>query len=192
MSQLARRVYEDMPATMGWPSPPEDEGVFDATLAPNRSLRNVGFLVLMATLIVMSFSAGLVFFMMGAWPVIGFFGLDILLVWLAFKISYRQGRLMERVHVSPARVTVVRRHPAGHVQHWLMPTYWARVLVDDPVVHESQVRLVNQGKTLILGAFLSPPERAEFAEALRRALDAARDVRWEVEGDVADGSALPS
>lgn len=167
-----------MPATVGWPPQPEGVALLDAELTPNRSLHNVGFLVLMATLVVMSFSAGLVFLLMGAWPVMGFFGLDVLLVWLAFRLSYRQGRLRERVRVTADAVTVMRQQPTGHVQHWTLSPIWARVAIEDPVEHESLVRLTSHGKTLVLGAFLSPDERGAFAKALKAALSAARDVRF--------------
>ena len=74
-----------------------DDCFFDAVMAPNRSLPNSGFFMVMAV-VVSVYLAGSVFFLsLGAWPVICFFGLDILLVWGAFKLSYRQGRLRERV-----------------------------------------------------------------------------------------------
>lgn len=184
----SRQRYEDMPAVMGWPDEPAGEALLDATLAPNRSLPNVGFWALMAAILAITTTAGAYFLSKGAWPVVGFFGLDVLLVWLAFRLSYRQGRLRERVHVSAERLTVVRQHPTGHVQHWLLSPFWARVHLDDPEEHHSRVRVVSHGKTLILGAFLSPEERVDFATSLSRALNRARDVRHEDDG----GSLAPA
>ncbi len=146
----------------------------DAVLAPNRSLPNVGYYALMLAVIGLAFVAGLFYVRMGAWPVLGFFGLDIFLIWLAFRVSYRQGRLRERVRVTRDRIDVERRHPTGHVQRWRMATLWTQVEIEDPVRHDSQVCVRHAGKTLILGAFLSPPERQDFAAALRGAIAAAR------------------
>lgn len=183
MSALGRR-FEDMPAAVGWPQEPTGDALLDATLRPNRSLPNLGFIALMVAIVAVTSSAGLYFWLQGAWPVVGFFGLDVFLVWLAFRLSYRQGRLRERVHVTTDQLTVVRQHPTGHAQHWVLSPFWARVQVVDPQEHDNQVRVVSHGKTLILGAFLSPDERLDFAASLSLALNRARDARFDGEGDV--------
>ena len=147
---------------------------FEATLFPNRSLPNAGFIAVMAIVIGVNLTLGLYFYSLGAWPVLGFCGLDIFLVWLAFKISYRQGRLHERVRLSADALDVSRVLPSGHETRWRLQPFWTRVDIDYPEEHEATVRIVSKGRTLILGAFLSPPERVAFAGALRSALDKAR------------------
>ncbi len=148
--------------------------LFDAVLYPNRSLRSGGFAVVMGIVIAVNLLLGGYFFSIGAWPVLGFCGLDIVIVWLAFKLNYRQGRLRERVRVTKEEMLVARVLPSGHETRWRLQPYWTRVAIDRPVGHESQVRVTSKGKTLILGAFLSPEERARFAEALSGALGRAR------------------
>ena len=148
--------------------------VFDAVLRPNRSLPNSGFIAVMAAVCIVNFFAGLVFFLQGAWPVIGFCGLDILLVWGAFKLSYRQGRLRERVVVTPEALTVQRILPSGHETRWSLQPYWTRLALERAGEHDARVRLVSHGRSLFLGAFLAPEEREEFGRALKTALDAAR------------------
>jgi uncharacterized membrane protein len=157
------------------PEEASDEGaLFDAFLYPNRSLPNTGFAALMAVVIAVNLFLGLTFFAMGAWPILGFCGLDVFLVWLAFKLSYRQGRLHERVRVAPGEMWVSRVLPSGHETRWRLQPHWTRVSIEKPVKHESQVRVTSKGRTLILGSFLSPRERGEFAEALAAALHRAR------------------
>lgn len=148
--------------------------LFDAVLSPNRSLPNAGFVAVMSVVIGANFLFGMYFYAIGAWPVIGFCGLDVFLVWLAFKLSYRQGRLRERVRVTKDDVWVARVLPSGHETRWRLQPYWTRVQIDRPVRHESQVRVTSKGETLILGSFLSPEERGDFAEALAGALGRAR------------------
>lgn len=148
---------------------------FDAVLFPHRSLPNHGFALVMGVVIAANVVFGSYFYAIGAWPVLGFCGLDIVLVWLAFKLSYRQGRLRERVRVTDRDMWVARVLPSGHETRWRLQPYWTRVLIDRPVRHDSQVRVVSKGETLILGSFLSPDERGGFAEALAHALGRARD-----------------
>ncbi len=172
-------VFEDMaPAERGRASdlgPQEVAGAaaFDAALHPNRSLPNAGFLAVMAIVIGANIVFGVYFFSIGAWPVLGFCGLDVFLVWLAFKLSYRQGRLHERVRIDNGGLRVSRVLPSGHESRWTIEPFWARVVIDNPGAHEARVRIVSKGRSLVLGAFLSPDERMSFARALSAALSAA-------------------
>ncbi len=146
------------------------DGAFEALLYPNRSLPNVGFAMVMAVVIGANVVFGAYFYAIGAWPVLGFCGLDVFLVWLAFKISYRQGRLHERIRIDGEEMWVSRVLPSGHETRWRLEPFWTQVLIDDPVRHESQLQLRSKGRSLVVGAFLSPPERGELAEAISKAL----------------------
>lgn len=158
------------------PETGDDAALFDAILYPNRSLPNAGFLTVMTVVIGVNLTLGLAFYLKGAWPLLGFCGLDVFLVWLAFRLSYRQGRLHERVRVGPDVMWVSRVLPSGHETRWRLHPFWTRVSIERPVRHESQVRVTSKGRTLILGAFLSPKERGEFARALEAALMRARSA----------------
>lgn len=147
---------------------------FDALLFPNRSLPNAGFVAVMAIVIGVNVTLGTVFFAIGAWPVLGFCGLDILLVWIAFKLSYRQGRLHERVRVTDDALWVSRVLPSGHESRWRLDPYWTSLSIRRPIDEESQVKLRTKGRTLVVGSFLSPKERGDFADALSAAIAGAR------------------
>jgi len=170
------------PETRGWASTAsglddveaDDTSLFDAVLSPNRSLPNSGFYAVMTIVIASNLFFGTYFYLIGAWPVLGFCGLDVFLVWLAFKISYRQGRLRERVRITKDDMWVARVLPSGHETRWRLQPFWTSVEVDRPIRHESKVRVISKGKTLILGSFLSPEERGRFADALSGALGRAR------------------
>src|SRR4030088_2436456 len=101
--------------------------LFSALLTPHRSLNRTGFLVLMAFLSVVSFAAGLAFLLMGAWPVVGFFGLDILLVYRAFRVNFRRGRATEEISVTPSELRVRRVSHRGHVVEWVLNPLWVRL-----------------------------------------------------------------
>ena len=169
---------------MGQPSPHETDDahsvgspdaavLFDAVLAPNRSLGRAGFVAVMAGVIVVSVGLGTHFMLQGAWPVFGFFGLDIVLLYLAFRLSYRSGRLRETIRVTANEVVVRRIAPNGRVTEWRFNPYWLRVALDDPVEHHSQIVLTSHGRSLVIGQFLAPEERASLVKALRDALGEA-------------------
>lgn len=147
-----------------------DEAIFDAILYPNRSLPNAGFLAVMGVVIGANILFGIYFFSIGAWPVIGFCGLDVFLVWLAFRLSYRQGRLRERIVLRDGDMRVMRVLPSGHESRWRLQPRWARVVIDREGEHEAQVRVVSKGRSLVLGSFLSPEERVTFGRSLADAV----------------------
>lgn len=168
-------VIEDMPPAekgraLGPIPAPERDAEFDAVLYPNRSLPDAGFLAVMSIVIAANIVFGVYFYSIGAWPVIGFCGIDVALVYLAFKLSYRQGRLHERVRIAAGDMRVSRVLPSGHESRWRIEPFYARVVIDNPDAHEARVRVVSRGRSLVLGAFLSPEERMTFAAALSAAL----------------------
>lgn len=149
---------------------------FDAVLHPHRSLGRTGFLVLMGAVALAATVVSLGFLLLGAWPVAGFCGLDVLLLFWAFRASYRSARLYERVRLTGEELTVHRVAWRQPERRWRFQPYWLRVRMDDPPEHESQVRLCSHGRSVTVGAFLTPDERLAFANALRDALRAWRSA----------------
>jgi uncharacterized membrane protein len=149
--------------------------IFSALLTPHRSLNRTGFLVLMAALSVISFAAGVAFLLMGAWPVFGFFGLDVLAVYWAFKINFRSARACEEISVTTSELRLRRINHRGRSVEWVLNPLWVQL---DQVEHEEfgieKLYLVSRGCRLSIGSFLGPDEKASFAKALRDALQSAR------------------
>lgn len=150
---------------------------FHAILTPYRSLSPTGFLILMALIGGFSFALGMMFLMMGAWPIFGFLGLDVLLVYIAFRLNYRSGRAFELVDVTRDQVLVTRVHPDGRREEFEFNPFWARVLLKEWPNGRTELRLVAQGRELLFGQFLTDDERRDFASALRGALIEARGAR---------------
>jgi uncharacterized membrane protein len=147
---------------------------FDAELRPNRSLGARGFVALMAGLAAISFGAGIAFVSIGAWPVAGFFGLDVLLVYAAFRVSYRGARLSERIRVTETEIEVRRIDAYGRAQVWRAPAHWLQVRLEEPQEHHSRLILRTHGQSVAVGAFLAPEERATLAGAIKDALGRRR------------------
>jgi uncharacterized membrane protein len=148
---------------------------FHAVLTPHRSLGPRGFLLLMGGLGLVSFLTGLAFAWVGAWPVLGFFGLDVGIVYLAFKLNYRAGRLYETVDLTPEALMLTRVHPTGRREQFEFNPYWVQVLLGPAAEgHRTDLRLASHGREVRFAAFLTDAERADFADALKGALIAAR------------------
>lgn len=146
-----------------------DSGRF--VLHPHRSLSPRGFLVLMALISAVSFAAGLVFLLMGAWPVFGFFGLDVALIYLAFKLNFRAGRAYETIDITPALLTLTRVDPTGRRQTFDFNPYWVRVrLAELAPDGRNALSLTAQGRHVSFGQFLTDEERRDLARALTGAL----------------------
>jgi uncharacterized membrane protein len=149
--------------------------IFSAVLTPHRSLGRTGFLVLMCAVGAISFAAGMVFLLIGAWPVLGFFGLDVLLVYWAFKASYRSAAAYEQVTVTASEMKVRKVSHRGQVREWTLNPLWVRIdRQDDAEFGMRALSLVFRGRTLPIGSFLGPSEKESFTAALNAALGEAR------------------
>ncbi len=163
-------VYPDM-------TQPAEPIYLDALLTPNRSLSERGFAVAMAIIAVVFFLTGLMFWSMGALPILGFFGLDMVAVWLAFRLSFNQQREQTRVVVTARAIRLQHTDRKGRQKEAEVPTAFARVELDEPVQPASWLRIEHGRTAWVIGRFLTPDERRSFAEALRRAVRAARSER---------------
>ena len=155
-------------------APPVGAAPFRAVLTPHRSLSPRGFLILMSFVGIVSFIAGLNFLIMGAWPVMGFFGVDALAIYIAFKLNYRAGRLVETVEITTTDLTVTRTRPNGHHEAFALNPYWARVHLAQRPDGANALFLRSHGKAHAIGAFLNDDERRDLAAALGQALAAIR------------------
>lgn len=152
---------------------------FDAWLAPHRSLSPRAFFYVMAAIAAVSFIAGLAFLRMGAWPVFGFFGLDVALIYYAFRRNFADARAHQTIQLSDALLKVRKVDAKGKIAAWTLKPYWTRVEIEadgDAArgAEEVHVRLCSHGRGLPVAECLSSPERLEFGAALSEALLAHR------------------
>jgi uncharacterized membrane protein len=159
-------------------APPENGAArrlyFDATLTPHRSLPPAGFYVLMGAVGGVSLTMGIMFLLIGAWPVFGFLGLDVALLYFAFRMNYRAALACETLRLDEAELAVQRISPSGHVRRWSFQPYWLKVLHEAESEYPAPLVLASHGRQLEIASFLSQPEKIELAEALRGALRRSR------------------
>src|ERR1700758_3520690 len=134
---------------------PNETELFSATLTPHRSLNRTGFLVLMAFVSVVSFATGVVFLLMGAWPVLGFFGLDVLAIYWAFRINFRRAKASEVIRVTPAELYVRRTSHRGHIMEFRFNPLWVQL---ERKTHAEfgieRLYLLSKGRRVAIGSFL--------------------------------------
>lgn len=151
---------------------------FDATLTPNRSLSPRAFTIVMAIVVAMSFIAGMSFVSFGAFPVIGFFGLDALAIWAAFRWSFRSQKQETRVRITAEQINMLHTHPGQKPRAASLPTAFAQVRLEYPERKPSELKLSHGGKAWIIGRFLTSAERKSLKAALESAIWRAQNERY--------------
>jgi uncharacterized membrane protein len=143
---------------------------WETVLRPHRSLSPKGFRLLMLMLAAVSLAAGVLFLRIGAWPVCGFFGLDVLLVYVAFRVSYRSGRMSEVLRLQGGDLTVERIGWRGERRYWRMQAFWLRVALIEADDGSNRLLVTTHGSSVPIGGFLSSVERRHLARELEAAL----------------------
>lgn len=160
--------------------PEYDDGrpvYLDALLQPNRSLSQPGFTIFMSVLAVLSFISGMAFLSLGAIPVVGFFGLDVLAVWIAFKVCFKYQKQWTRVRVTADHLRVDYQNPKGETSHIELPSAFARIELKKPLTANSWLTLAYGKQAYVIGRFLTVDERVSLAEAIQHALRRAKSER---------------
>ena len=152
-----------------------EQTLFSALLTPHRSLSQTGFLVMMTIVTMGSFVAGMIFLMMGAWPVFGFLGLDVLAIYWAFRINFRSAQATEEISITHYELRVRRTSHRGHIVEWVCNPLWVHL---DQKIHEEygieRLYLVSRGRRISIASFLGPDEKLSFVKALSAALQLAK------------------
>ncbi len=152
-----------------------DPAVFDAVVYPHRSLGPRGFAIVMTVFCTGALLIGGAAYLMGAWPVVGFLGLDILAVWLFFKLNFRDAKRYEAIHLTRSTFTLTRVDPAGHAAETTLPSQWLRVSMEHVKRRTARLTASTHGRTVEIGWFLGPDEKQSLYDALRSALSGMRD-----------------
>ncbi|MBV8446612.1 MAG: DUF2244 domain-containing protein [Hyphomicrobiales bacterium] len=152
-----------------------DETVFEATLTPHRSLRRGGFRLVMTLCCLSAVVSSIPFIIFGAWPVAGFYGLDILALFIAFEVNYRRARAEERVRLTYVELLLRKITHRGETSEWRFNPLWARLLLDeDEEFGALRLSVVAGRQTVPIGEFLAPSQRRDLAKALGAALIKAK------------------
>jgi uncharacterized membrane protein len=160
---VSKSAYGDPPAPFG-------PLFFERVLLPHRSLPPRGFHLLMLILGLISLAVGIGFVSIGAWPVVGFFGLDVALVYVAFRLNYRSARRSETLRLASDAFTVERVSVHGNRRMWRFQPFWLRVILEECPDESNRLYVASHGHSLAIGDFLAPSARRELAATIREGL----------------------
>lgn len=157
------------------PEAPSTKAVYRARLVPHRSLTPRASNIFILLFGAGTFALSVPFYMMGAWPVAGFMGLDVLALYIAFRISFLSARAYETLDMTPLELVLVKIGARGQRAEWRFDTYWVRLEQQTHAEFGMQrVSLVSRGQCVEVGSFLGPDQKAELARELARALAIAK------------------
>lgn len=159
------------PATIHSPDAP----LFSATITPHRSLGRQGFRLVMTLVCLASVVSSVPFIIAGAWPVATFFGLDVIALYIAFRINFRDAKGFEEVAVSPLKVMLAKVSPKGERAEWRFDTIFTKLeRHDDEDYGLMRLNVVSRGQSVDIASQLSPGERESFHAAMSGALTKAK------------------
>lgn len=144
---------------------------FNALLYPYRSLDKRGFTHLLGFITLILFIISVIFYSLGAWPILGFAGLDLLLIYWAFRINYRDAKAYEQIIVTQKSLQIIKTDPKGNSQSHGFNPYWVQLsTIWEEDEGMTRLSLSSHGQTVEIGSFLHAPDRESFAKALSQAI----------------------
>lgn len=152
---------------------PEDgePTVYAAAMAPHRSLSARGFLIVMVAIATVSFVSGFYFLSLGAWPIFGFFGLDVALLYFAFRANFKAAAAREFIRITPSLVQVRQVSARGEAREARMNPFFTRIKRRDmEEIGTLDLALVSRDRHVAVGIHLGPWQKAELADELGAAL----------------------
>jgi uncharacterized membrane protein len=149
----------------------DPQPVFAAVIRPHRSLGQNGFRIMMVLCAAVAAATAMRFVALGLWPVGGFLGLDLIGLYIAFRVSYRRGRSFEEVVLTRIELMVRRVTHRGIAREWRLNPLWTRLHREaDEEFGLQRLALVSRGERIVIAGELSPPEREHFADEFGLAL----------------------
>jgi uncharacterized membrane protein len=146
---------------------------FSTLLRPHRSLSPVGFKWLIRAVLLANLLVALPMYWLGAWPIAGFCGLDVALLWWLFDRNYLDARRSETLTLTDRELVVERVSPEGEREVQRLDAYWLKIYAGESLI------LTSRRDRVVIGRFLAPTEREKVAEELKAALAAMRSPRFE-------------
>jgi uncharacterized membrane protein len=150
----------------------QDVKTWSITLTPHRSLDGPAFKILFGWVIFLNLVIAGFFYKMGAWPVFGFLGIDVALVWWAFKANTKAAQRSERIVISGDEVRLLKQTRAEPPTEIEFNRRWLRIVLEYDATREmvGRLHLVSRGKATEIASFLGAEERESLAAELTRAI----------------------
>ncbi|CAB3691431.1 DUF2244 domain-containing protein [Trinickia soli] len=146
-----------------------EPAIRDWLMKRNCSVSPRQFVLFYASLALFSSAIALSLFVRGAWPVVPFTGIELLVVGVAFVIHARHAIDYEHIRLFPNRLVIEQMSGQRLTQFEFNPR-WVRV--EQGASPRDPVKVVSRGQAVVVGVHLAQYRRASFASELRAALGA--------------------
>ncbi len=147
---------------------------FEAVIVPHRSLSRRGLIILITALCSFSSATATAFWLLGAWPVAGFSGAEILLAIALLRYNARSVRASEVLLLSEAGLRIIRTDPRGRREELLLPTAWLNAVLEERQGGVPRLWLAGHGVHEQVAAALGEAEKRDLAASLQAALHRLR------------------
>jgi uncharacterized membrane protein len=157
-------------------SVPRDPILFEAVSTPPATLSARGMRWLCALAAVAAAVPAVVFTLLGAWPVLGFIGVEVALVLGLVAMLRRQSRAkVERIMLVHGKLVIHRNDGRGGRDSTELDAYWTRLSLEEPAGGGAVLQASARGRSVEVGRFLAPAEKRDLADALEAALRSYRN-----------------
>lgn len=147
-----------------------EAGEFHLIARRNNSLSSTGRTAVFGSLVLVSFAISSAFAFFGAWLVLPFAGVEMAVLYLAFRHMERHAGDFESIAIEGERV-LVERWELGKVSRYEFNRYWANVVLEQPGrTGKMRVALRSHGREVEFGRHLTDEQREAVAKALRQQL----------------------
>lgn len=138
-------------------------------LAPNCSLTPAGAKLFFGSTCMFSLVFAMIFVVRGFWPVLPFWGLEMLVLGLSLKASMRRRRYTQTLLITDSLVSLITRSRRGDTKQEFA-RHWAKVRLRSPRtrLYPSRLTIESRGLACEVGSFLTEEERCRLAKRLRR------------------------
>jgi uncharacterized membrane protein len=141
----------------------DDAEAYTLIAKPNNSMTTAGRYLVFGFIFIVSSGISLAFAVIGAWLVLPFAGLEMLVLFLAFRYVDRQSGDYERLTLSGDRLLLECR-AGGELKRSEFNRYWAQVVCD---AGGSRLALRSHGHEVEFGQYLTEQERTQLARKLK-------------------------
>jgi uncharacterized membrane protein len=156
-----------------------DETLFEAVIVPHRSLSRRGRNILLGAIATLCGINATVFISIGAWPVGGFTGIEVLLATVMFSIHARAARASEMLMLSPSSLRIVRTDIRGVRTERTLAPAWLQVVLHERPGRVPALLLVSHGRQEEVARALGETEKRDLAGALDAALHSWRNPSFD-------------
>ncbi len=143
----------------------------DIKVYPKQSLTYKGLLFLMLFITIPASYIGISFYIIGAWPVLGFMGLEIIFIYIAFKVLFNRNGSYEHILLDKTKLKIFYKSKKEVIKEVEIEPTWLKVKIEDIYKNKNVLTLSSHGKKIVLGSFLIPEERQKLAKEIRYGLN---------------------